>query len=49
MFQSSVQITAGRHAIRSNCGVGHASDDVTRSDILGVVADRASKSSISVF
>jgi hypothetical protein len=48
MFQFSVQITAARHAIKSDCCIGHASDDVTRTDILGMVADRAIKSSISV-
>jgi hypothetical protein len=49
MFRFSVQITAGRHAIKSDCGVGHASGGVTPSDILGMVGDRGSKSNISVF
>jgi hypothetical protein len=48
MFQFSVQITTGRHAIKSDCGIGHASGGVTPSDILGMVGDRASNSSISV-
>ena len=44
----SVQITAARHAIKTDCGVGVAAGGYTCCDILVIVADPAIKSSNTV-
>jgi hypothetical protein len=43
-----VQITAARHAIKSDCGVGVATVGNTRRDILVFVGYPASKSGINM-
>jgi hypothetical protein len=43
-----VQITAARHAIKTDCGVGVAADGNTRCDILDLVGYPANKNGINM-